>query len=273
MLAKLLKYEMKSSARTLIPLYIGTIAAAAICALQVVLMTGKTDAVNMTVAFNNAGFVASIMFLLLFAFSVATAVMTAVIIIQRFNRNLIGNEGYLMFTLPVSHKQLICSKLLAALLWTIVGTVVMGIAGIILFCPALMEPGIDWMNELQYMWNYWVADRVTELTTYFVLYTADALLSLVAMILTIYLAIMIGQTELFNRHRVAVSVVAFFVLNWIFSAVLTTLLSVLGYANVGMALFQQDGVVIILLDMLFTVLQAGVCFYGTEKMMQKKLNL
>ena len=271
MLAKLLKYELKSSARTLIPLYIGTLVAAAVCALQVAMMIGKSSFINMAVPFDNT--LSGIVFLLLFAFCVASAVMTAVIIIQRFNRNLIGDEGYLMFTLPVSHKQLICSKLLAALLWMVVGTVVMGIAGLILFCPALLEPGIDWMNELQYLWNYWFADHVPELATYFVLYTADALLSLVATILTIYLAIMIGQTERFNRHRVAVSVVAFFVLNWIFSALLATLLNILGYANIGVAILQQSGIVIILLDILFNVLQAGVCFHGTEKMMQKKLNL
>lgn len=52
-------------------------------------------------------------FLLFFALCVAIVVLTAMIIIQRFNKNLIGDEGYLMFTLPVSHVQLLTSKLTA----------------------------------------------------------------------------------------------------------------------------------------------------------------
>lgn len=40
MLGKLLKYEMKASARTLLPLYLGTLIVAVICAVQAAMMVG-----------------------------------------------------------------------------------------------------------------------------------------------------------------------------------------------------------------------------------------
>lgn len=39
------------------------------------------------------------------------------LVVQHFQRNLFGNEGYLMFTLPVSTNQLLLSKLITTILW------------------------------------------------------------------------------------------------------------------------------------------------------------
>lgn len=41
-------------------------------------------------------------------------VVTAVILIQRFYKNLLGSEGYLMFTLPVTVSQHLFSKTIIA---------------------------------------------------------------------------------------------------------------------------------------------------------------
>ena len=77
-------------------------------------------------------------------------VLTAMIAIQRFNKSLIGDEGYLMFTLPVTHTQLLNSKLIASLLWVVVGTIVMGLASLIIFVPVFLAvPDMDWA----YFWN------------------------------------------------------------------------------------------------------------------------
>ena len=61
-----------------------------------------SDGVSVTVegfSFINMMRMASIV--VYFALIVATIAMTFVIIIQRFYKNLLGDEGYLMFTLPV----------------------------------------------------------------------------------------------------------------------------------------------------------------------------
>ncbi|MGI6344290.1 MAG: hypothetical protein ACOX18_04380 [Bacillota bacterium] len=54
---------------------------------------------------------------------VFTATMTAVpafcvaLVVQHFRRNLFSNEGYLMFTLPVSATKLLLSKVITTLIW------------------------------------------------------------------------------------------------------------------------------------------------------------
>lgn len=63
-------------------------------------------------------------FVVLFFLSVmALAAVTVVVIVYRFYKNLLGSEGYLMHTLPVTVHQLIWSKLIAAVVWMAVTSV------------------------------------------------------------------------------------------------------------------------------------------------------
>ena len=62
-------------------------------------------------------------------------------VIQRFFRGLLGDEGYLMHTLPVSPWQLIGSKLLCAVVTTLL-SIVVAILSILLIMP------ISWINIL-----------------------------------------------------------------------------------------------------------------------------
>ena len=93
MLGKLLKYEMKASARTLLPLYIGTLAVALICGIQIVMLISSEVGTVVDSLFAGNSIILAFTFLLFFALCVAIVVLTAMIIIQRFNKNLIGDEG------------------------------------------------------------------------------------------------------------------------------------------------------------------------------------
>ena len=95
MLSKLLKYEFKATCRIYGGLYLAILAAAALLGAFFrfpALISDFPIAVVTTV------------YLML---CVAIAVITALTIIQRFTRNLLGREGYLMHTLPVTPAQLI----------------------------------------------------------------------------------------------------------------------------------------------------------------------
>ena len=59
---------------------------------------------------------------------VAIAVITALTIIQRFTRNLLGREGYLMHTLPVTPAQLILSKLISSMVWLLCSILVIALS-------------------------------------------------------------------------------------------------------------------------------------------------
>lgn len=277
MLGKLLKYEMKASARTLLPLYLGTLIVAVICAVQAAMMvgTGNVNGGWWIEGPLDSGVITGFIFLLFFALCVAIMVLTAMIVIQRFNKSLIGDEGYLMFTLPVTHAQLLNSKLIAGLLWVVVGTIVMGLASLIIFMPVFLAvPDMDWAyfwNEVQYMLSQYNPFSQIALSV------VAGLLTIVATILTVYLSIMIGQMEQCSKYRVAVSVVMFFVINWLFSLIGTNVLNVLsldwnnyiGSSAEFVALYNR----MMAADIAGTLIQCAICFAAVVWMMKKKLNL
>lgn len=277
MLGKLLKYEMKASARTLLPLYLGTLIVAVICAVQAAMMvgTGNVHGGWWIEGPLDSGVITGFIFLLFFALCVAIMVLTAMIAIQRFNKSLIGDEGYLMFTLPVTHTQLLNSKLIASLLWVVVGTIVMGLASLIIFVPVFLAvPDMDWAyfwNEVQYMLSQY------NLFPQIGLSLVAGVLTIVAIILTVYLSIMIGQMEQCSKYRVAVSVVMFFVINWLFSLIGTSVLNVLSLdwnnyvvsaAEFG-ALYNE----MMAVGIAGALIQCAICFAAVVWMMKKKLNL
>ena len=111
MLGKLRKHEFRATARIMLPV-MGAMAALALLAnLSIRGLAGNLSDVPML----------KILFTLIIIFFgaavVATVVMSLVIMVSRFYRNLLKDEGYLMFTLPVSVHELIWSKLIVSLVW------------------------------------------------------------------------------------------------------------------------------------------------------------
>lgn len=273
MLGKLLKYEMKASARTLLPLYVGTLVAAVICGVQTAMMVGDVNDSDVWVrigAYEASNWISGFMFLLFLGLCVAIMVLTAMIVIQRFNKNLIGDEGYLMFTLPVTHVQLLSSKLIASLLWVLIGTVIMGLSGLLIGLPVMLCNLDQWSalwNEILYTMNYW-----SELVPYVFSTALNGIVGVVAFILVVYLSIMVGQMEQFNKHRVAVSVVLFFLINWVFSLVESVLFNAMGL-DLFQSMTTQTYNMMMWSDIAFAAVQCALCFAGIIWLMKKKLNL
>ena len=98
MLSKLMKYEFKATGRTLLPLY-GALLGFAL--INRILFRGSLDeTINET--FGTIGNIAN--FISVFAYGCTMAavfVVTFFVIVQRFYKNILGDEGYLMNTLPV----------------------------------------------------------------------------------------------------------------------------------------------------------------------------
>lgn len=74
--------------------------------------------------------------LVYFGLCVAIAVVTFLVVVQRFYKGLLGQEGYLMFTLPVPTWQLTLSKLVGATIMTILSGIVGILSVFILALPA-----------------------------------------------------------------------------------------------------------------------------------------
>lgn len=143
---------------------------------------------------------------LVFAFMaviVAMFVIAVIFVVNRFSKGLLGNEGYLMFTLPVRPWQLVLSKLICGVV-TWVG------CGVVAFCsPFLMAP-LNWAELIQFPFWSDIFRGIIKHPGVLVLMAEFCLVILsfiVLLIASMYLAMAIGH--LFSRHRRLISVAAF----------------------------------------------------------------
>ena len=111
MLGRLIKHEFRATARIMLPV-MGALAALAL--LANLSMRGLAD--NITDVPILRVFLVLVVVFYGIAI-VAAAVMAVVLMVTRFYRNLLKDEGYLMFTLPVSVHELIWAKLIVSLVW------------------------------------------------------------------------------------------------------------------------------------------------------------
>ena len=130
MLNKLLKYEFKSTGRTILPIY----GALLITSFLTRLFVFNKD-------FSNSFFLSLFQVVIssLFGFLLmAVCILTLVVSLQRFYKNLLGEEGYLSMTLPVRPWQHILCKSLTSLVWYIFSS----IAAILAFVILAYEKGM-----------------------------------------------------------------------------------------------------------------------------------
>ena len=124
MLGKLLKYEIKATGRIFLPLY-GLILILAV--INRIFLSLNVDSFNIPTMISMTVYIILI---------VAVFVMTLVVIIQRFYKNLLGDEGYLSFTLPVKAHSHIDSKLIVTLMWAVLSLLVAGASVFIIAADA-----------------------------------------------------------------------------------------------------------------------------------------
>ena len=207
MLKQLLKYEFKATKRLYFGLYL------ALALLSVVLGVSFRQE-NARVDNTNFGRLEVILMVLYLSVIFAIAVLCFVSTVQRFYKNLLGREGYLMHTLPVNENQLILSKLLTSMVWVLCS----GLVGIV--CITVMVSigvidqetfgMVDW-NSWKQLWQmlyeeigpeFWVAMAWTILIN---------LARLASLILCVYAACMIAHQ--FPKHVMVAGILAFIGLN------------------------------------------------------------
>lgn len=193
MLGRLLKYELKATGRIFLPLYAALMLFAAVTKI-ISHFSGDS--------FNVPKIISIIMYCMLLT---GMFVMTFVVMIQRFYKNLLSEEGYLMFTLPVESWKHIISKLAVSILWHI-GSVVAALLSIIIL--AFEEVFLtDFLQEF-FSAVSWISDvfgRTAGLAVMEIIFLS--IISMASGILIIYASIALGH--LANRHRVMASLGAF----------------------------------------------------------------
>lgn len=201
MLWKLLKYDFRSMWRSF-----SLVWGAALVIALINRFTLPFDGENSAVLEMGDGILSLVTALAFFGVLCAMFVAVMIFVVQRFYRGLLGDEGYLMHTLPVRSWQLVLSKLLCAVFVSLASMVIIFLACLLLF-------PIDWEDVFRFSFFQTIWRGLTQ--------QPDALLYLVEMcvmvalglalcVVTIYLAMALGH--LFRR-RVVMSVAAFIALD------------------------------------------------------------
>ncbi len=126
MLIKLMKYDLKYMLRSLLPLYLVMIVlgvlAGAFFPGEGAIEERIYGSGNVSVT-AGSGFavIATAAIIAVTVIAIAVAIVTAMSVIHRFNRNLLGNEGYLSFTLPVTVPEHFFSKAFSSMIVVILG--------------------------------------------------------------------------------------------------------------------------------------------------------
>ena len=230
MLGKLMKHEFRATARIMLPVMGAMMALALLANLSIRGLAGNLSDVPML----------KILFTLIIIFFgaavVATVVMSLVIMVSRFYRNLLKDEGYLMFTLPVSVHELIWSKLIVSLVWFLA-------TGLLIFLVmALMALNLSHTNLEMILkqlpsWSEiigWLdqAGVRGQVITFLVQTVLGTLIGIIAACLHFYAAMALGH--MFSKDKVLLSIVFFVGISFAFN------LMEMGYGVVGFGLSDLE---------------------------------
>ena len=146
MLGKLLKFEFKATARMFLLMYAALLVVAGINAIVLPFNDFTTGFANTFPTLYSI--ITSLSMLTYILVITAVIVLTLVIIVVRFYR-MLGDQGYLWFTLPVTSAQHIGSKLICAFVWSFASMIVVGISIGLMLLPT------GWTNELRLLADLW----------------------------------------------------------------------------------------------------------------------
>ena len=201
MLRKLLKHEFRATGRIMLPMYLILLVTALGSNLAGrKMLDGRSDVLNIL-----GGLI-----VMAFGFAICgVLLMSFVLMIQRFYKNLLQDEGYLMFTLPVSVHQHIWSKVMVSVVWFVVTVLAVIAAGLIVaFQGGFLRELLDF---LRYFFEGLQKLKINEAlngTVYLVEFAVLMFLSLAAFSLQFYAALAAGHSR--ASHKMLWSVIWFF---------------------------------------------------------------
>ncbi len=196
MVGKLFKYEFASYLRTWLPVQIIMLG---IAALGRFVQFFEADTTVYKIIFGSS--------VVVYALSIIVSfVLTGILCIVRFYKNLFTGEGYLSFTLPVTPAQHILIKLLATVAVEI-GTFIVALTSVCIITSGELFNEI--LKAIAYLTNMATDILGTHLVLYVIEFIFMLIMASVCGTLLIYGCISIGQT--FNKSRVGWAVGVYFI--------------------------------------------------------------
>ena len=269
MLRKLMKHEFRATGRILLPLF-GILLLTALAARFSVGFLLETDSWFLNLV---GGLLTTAFGLAIFA----VCLMALITMVNRFRTNLLGDEGYIMFTLPASVHQHVWSKLIVSAVWFIA-------TGVVVFLSVFVAAfNVSFLTDLASVFP----KLFQQMTAYYAVNGTVFALELLALMLAacmsfslqFYAALAAGHS--FANHKMALSVAFFFAFQFVVQMAGAIVLVLLDEGPLHQFLltldFQLTGVAAVHFTMvallLLTVLYGAIFYIVTTITLKKRLNL
>ena len=214
MLSKLIKHEFKATSRFMWVIYVAMLALSVGANVSIRLLDrGTTSRVL-------AGIAVTLMVVWVLALIIGMT-LTIVLLVKQFHKNLLTDEGYLMFTLPASVHHLVLSKLITAVVWMMVTVVVLLLSVMVaVFENAMLRDFVDFMRNL---FDAMTVRYALNGTVIVLEILAALFVGIACSCLQFYSAMAIGYG--FNSHKALWSVVVYFGISFVIQLISTVVLA------------------------------------------------
>jgi hypothetical protein len=249
MLGKLIKYDLKAGQRYFVPTYSVMLVLAAVIGIS-----SRFD----RNAAGNTNYIFVISTMLFGLLIMAAVILTIYLLVDRFYHNLLGNEGYLMFALPVNTATHILAKIITSLLWMLLGCAMVLLSGLIIAALAMtMDNWYEIMKMIPYIFSRYQ-------------FNGDAFMQVVQVLLVGCITVVMGVTRIYasiaaghlwSGHRILGAALAFIGL---------TILEVIVATTFDPAGFNTSGVLPLCLYQLVWIVLYGIF---TWYVLDRHLNL
>lgn len=261
MLGKLLKFDLKSTLRTFIPMWV----------LIIILSVINSFTINSNDGMIDDSLAAGLVFFALIILIVVVMVVAICLVIQRFYSSLVKDEGYLTFTLPVSTWQIVLSKGISAVLLILANAIVA-------VCAALIvSTGSGIWEATSVVWNAInFGDTMTLL-----LYILVLIVFIFQFCNMVFACISIGHMS--SKFRVLIALAAYVIISIAFSYlepvilggvndfVSVSLFNVSFSNSNGFVVDSSVGVSAVLLG--YYAVRAAIFYFVTTFLLNRRLNL
>ncbi|MBS3987246.1 MAG: hypothetical protein KGZ38_04730 [Erysipelothrix sp.] len=157
---------------------------------------------------------------------VAIIVITFLAIIRLFQKRLYSNEGYLTWTLPVSNRLNLISKIIVALIWNIASFVIVWVGVAIAGSIMLMQ--LNAFSQFFEVVQLLIVDSgfLSKVVQLFVLFTPQTIVSSLYSVIFLLFVITLVNTSFIKKNRLAIGIVLYFGLSLAINALTTSLIMV-----------------------------------------------
>ena len=274
MTGRLIKYELRSSIKLMGVIWVALIVTSFLFSISINFMGNIMR--SSSIASTLINLFQGITGMLYIAVFIATAAASVVIIIMRFYKGLLSDEGYLMHTLPVKPWQLITAKGVSALIIVCASVIVSILSIMILAGTGSFGAIVEFCDLIREMFRE--EPKVILVAAEFLVL---AILSLLKSIYQIYASLSIGQ--LAGKHRILLSLGAYVGINiviTVLAVLIMMLLDVTGALNGWSSLslntvndMLNAGQAVLGFFAAVTVIQLAAFHVITERILSLRLNL